>query len=76
MMSGALPGSQAPLAPDYACQLFDQVLLRRSPWLMLGEKRFEQCLVLLAVLPRRTVCCDKIPCRSAFEAGNFIVGQN
>ena len=42
MMSGALPESQASLAPDDAGQFLDQMLLGRSLWLVLGDERSEQ----------------------------------
>jgi hypothetical protein len=67
MMGGALPDPQAPLTPDDARQLLDEVLLGRPPRVVLAYERFEQRPIFLGSSHGNTVYCDRIPCRSALK---------
>lgn len=50
-MGGPLPDPQAPLTPDDARQLFDEVLFGRPLRVVLAYERFEQRSALREIMP-------------------------
>src|SRR4029077_13704726 len=73
VMRGTFPQPQAPLAPDDAGQLLDEVLFGRPPWLVLGDECFYQRPIFLAVLPRQNGVLRQQPVPKRIKAGEFVI---